>query len=261
MSTAPTILNVTPSVDETDVVLGSQIIVIFSTLMDHTTITEATFSLTGPGQTMVVSSDQLIIEDPKSITGREYITGTFTFDDTINNNTQTQLTFTPSKPLRPDVEYKVLIIGSGGVLTGTAAVASANGIIMIDSYEWSFITGELNLVVPPPISPIPGQTRQLDPKRIWVIPRQRGNRITGADLTQEIDLIFPASVSLTPYDPTPEICALSTIEAIIGDPQVTIPSGLTITPTWSSYAGQANRKLTLTIAGWPPEPEYPWQRF
>lgn len=259
MPVAPTITSVTPSVDETDVVLGTQIIVIFSTLMDHTTITDATFSLTGPGQTMVVSPAQLIIEDPKSITGREYITGTFAFDDTINGSTQTQLTFTPSKPLRPNVDYQVLIIGSGGVLTGTDAVLSSAEVAMVGSYTWEFTTGELNLIVPPPMSPVPGAAPQIDPSTIVVIPRQSGNQIVGANLTQEIDLIFPAAVSLSPYDPTPDI--LCSIEAILGDPQVRIPSGLTVTPTWSSYGGQVNRRLTLTIAGWPPEPEFPWQRF
>lgn len=259
MPTPPTVTSVTPTTDETDVVLGTQIIVIFSQLMDHATITDATFSLTGPGQTMMVSSDQLILKNPKPLTGREYITGTFDFDDTINGSTQTQLSFTPDKPLRPDVEYNILIVGSGGILTGTNAVKASNGTPMANSYSWSFSTGELNLVVPPPQSPVPGSTPQLDPNSIVVIPRQSGNQITGADLTQEIDLIFPSPVSLAPYDPTGDI--LCSIEAILGDPQIRIPSGLTVTPSWSSYGGQPNRKLTLTIAGWPAEPECSWTRF
>jgi hypothetical protein len=259
MPTAPTITSVTPSVSETDVVLGTQIIVVFSELMNHTTITDATFSLTGPGQTMEISPDQLILKNPNAVTGREYITGTFSFDDTINNGTQTQLTFVPSRPLRPNEEYTVLIIGSGGILTGTNAVMSAAEVPMASSYEWSFTTGELNLVVPPPQSPVAGCAPPLDPKCIVVIPRQSGNQITGANLTQEIDLIFPSPVSLSPYDPTGDI--LCSIEAILGDPQVRIPSGLTVTPSWSSYGGQANRRLTLLIQGWPPEPQFPWSRF
>lgn len=255
---APTITSVTPGVDETDVVLGTTIVVVFSELMDHTTINEETFSLTGPGQTMVISPDQLIIEDPQPITGREYITGTFLFDDTIGGGTQTQLVFTPAKPLRPNVEYQILILGSGGALT-SAAVFSAGEVAMVGSYTWSFITGELDLIVPPPQSPVPGSARRLDPKDIVVIPRQRGNQAVGADLTQEIDLIFPSSVSLNPYDPTADI--LCSIEAILGDPQVRIPQGLTVTPTWTTYGGQVNRRLTLTISGWPPEPEFPFNRF
>src|SRR5271166_3557464 len=144
---APTIVSVTPTVGETDVVLGTQIIVLFSFLMDHSTISDATFSLTGPGQTMVVTPDQVVAEDPKSVTGREYITGAFAFDDTLGGGTQTQLTFTPSRPLRPNVLYTILILGSGGALT-SAAVADIYEVQMVGSYTWQFTTGELNLVIP-----------------------------------------------------------------------------------------------------------------
>lgn len=246
--TAPTVTSVTPTADETDVVLGTQIIVVFSFLMDHTTINDGTFSLTGPGQTMIATPDQMIAEDPVSVTGREYITGTFSFDDTIGGGLQTQVTFNPSKPLRPDVEYTILIMGSGGVLSSDA-VKNIYGVAMVGSYTWSFTTGELNLVVPPPSAPVPGASPQFDPSTIVVIPRQSGNQRVGADLSQEIDLIFPDSVSLTPYDPTPDI--LTSVEAILGDPDVVIPSGLVTNLGWTSYGGKPNRKLTISITGWP----------
>ncbi len=120
---------------------------------------------------------------------------------------------------------------------------------MVGSYTWNFTTGELNLIVPPPQSPVPGAAPRLDPDSIVVIPRQSGNQRTGADLTQEIDLIFPTSVSLIPYDPTPDI--LNSVEAILGDPDVIVPTGLTVVATWAPYGGKANRKLTLTVSGWP----------
>lgn len=245
---APTIVSVTPTDLETDVVLGTQITVLFDSLMDHSTINNTTFSLTGPGQTMIVTPDQLVSEDPQSVTGREYITGVFAFDDTIAAGTQTSLTFTPSKPLRPNVDYEVLILGSGGALT-SATVKNAAHVAMVGTYIWTFTTGELNLVVPPPSAPVPGSAPQLDPSQIIVIPRQSGNQVVGADLTQEIDLIFPDSVSLVPYDPTSDI--LTSVEAVLGDPSVAVPSGLTITPTWQSYGGKPNRKLKLVITGWP----------
>lgn len=244
----PHVLSVTPTADETDVVLGTQITVLFDTLMLHSSIDESTFSLTGPGQTQIVTPDQMVAEDPQSVTGREYITGTFAFDDTHASSTQTLLTFTPSKPLRPNVEYMLLILGSGAVVT-SGAVQSSTHTQMVGSYSWSFTTGELNLVVPPPSSPVAGAAPQFDPSKIVVIPRQSGNQIVGADLTQEIDLIFPGSVSLSPYDPTADI--LMSIEAILGDPSVPVPSGLTVTPSWNSYGGQPNRKLTLRITGFP----------
>lgn len=247
---APTILSVTPTPDETDVVLGTQIIVVFDQLMLHESISVATFSLTGPGQTQVVTPDQFVASDPESITGREYITGLFSFDDTIAGGTRTQVTFNPSQPLRPNVTYTLLIMGSGGALTSDSV--KANDSIqtpMESSYTWSFITGELNLVIAPPVAPVPGAAARIDPNSIIVIPRQSGNQRTGADLTQEIDLIFPDSVSLSPYDPTMDI--MTSVEAMLGDLDVVVPAGLTVTPTWMSYGSKVNRKLKLTITGWP----------
>ena len=251
---APTVVAVTPTDQETDVVLGTQITVLFSTLMDHSTINDGTFSLQGPGQTMVVTPDQAIAIDPEPVAGREYILGTLSFDDTFGGGTQTLVTFNPSKSLQPDLQYTVLILGSGGVLSSDS-VKDSLGNPMVGSYQWTFTTGQLHLVVPPPSAPVPGASPLLDPSKIVVIPRvgtdyaQTSNQRVGADLTQYIDIIFPDSVSLTPYDPTPDI--LTSIEAIVGDPLVMVPTGLTVTPTWGAYGGKANRKLTLAITGWP----------
>jgi hypothetical protein len=245
----PTVVNVNPGVDETDVVLGMPIVVLFSMLMDPTTISDATFSVTGPGQTQIITPTQLIAEDARSTTGREYIEGTFAFDDTIYGGTQTQVTFTPSRPWRPNVTYKVLLIGSGAILT-TDCIESAYEVEMIGSYEWCFTTGLLNLVTPPPQAPVPGLAAEINPYDIKVIPSQ----VTGNDLTQEIDIIFPDSVSLTPYDPTKDI--IYSVDPILMDPSVRVPRGLTITPTWNTYGGCQNRRLTLSITGWP-QPN-PW---
>lgn len=244
---APTVLSVTPADQDVDIVLGTQITVLFSTLMDHSSINDATFSLTGPGQTQIVTPDQLVADDPEPITGREYITGTFSFDDTLGSGTKTQLTFIPSKPLRPNVTYTLLILGSGGVLT-SGSVKDSTAVEMIGSYTWSFTTGDLNLVSPPPSSPVPGSFPALDPNSIIVIPRQDGNQVVGTDLTQEIDLIFPGSVDLTSFNSSD---ILTSIEAIIGDPSVIVPPGLVAGYTWSTYNGDPNRKLTISITGWP----------
>lgn len=251
---APTILSVTPTDEETDVVLGTQVTVLFDQLMDHTSINDGTFSLTGPGQTQIVTADQLVADDPQPVTGREYITGTLSFDDTQAAGTRTLLSFNPSRPLRPNVTYQVLILGSGGALTSDA-VKNTSAEAMIGTFTWTFTTGALNLVVPPPSSPVPGLAPLLDPGKIVVIPRLgspnpiNSDSRVGADLTQEIDLIFPDSVSLSPYDPTTDI--LCSIEAMLGDPDVMVPPGLTVTPSWAMYGGKPNRMLKLVITGWP----------
>lgn len=244
---APLVLTVDPTDLETDVVLGLPITVIFDSLMDHSTIGDGTFSLTGPGQTQIMTPEQDVANDPQPITGREYITGTFSFDDTLAGSTHTKVTFNPSKPLRPNVIYTLLLLGSGSALTSDA-IKNSVGVAMVGSYTWTFTTGNLNLVTTPPAAPIPGSAPVLDPNTIVVIPRQTGNHIVGGDLTQEIDLIFPGSVDLTSFDMND---LLTSVEAILGDPDVMVPSNLTITPTWQTYSGDPNRKLKLVITGWP----------
>lgn len=244
---APLVLSVDPTDQETDVVLGLPIIVVFDSLMDHATIDASTFSLTGPGQTQIITPEQDVASDPQAVTGREYITGVFSFDDTLAGGTHTKVTFNPSRPLRPDVIYTLLLMGSGGALTADA-IKNSFGVAMVGSYTWTFTTGSLDLVITPPSSPVPGLAPQLDPSTIIVIPRQTGNHVVGADLTQEIDLIFPGSVDLTSFSMND---LLVSVEAILGDPTVTIPTGLTITSTWLTYGGDPNRKLKLMITGWP----------
>lgn len=244
---APLVLTVDPTDQETDVVLGLPITVVFDSLMNHATISDATFSLNGPGQTQILTPDQDVASDPQPVTGREYITGTFSFDDTLAAGTKTQVTFNPSRPLRPNVTYTILLLGSGGSLSSDSIKNAAN-VAMVGSYTWTFTTGALSLVTTPPSAPVPGSAPQLDPGAIIVIPRQSGNARVGGDLTQEIDLIFPGSVDLTSFDMND---VLFSVEAILGDPQVPAPVGLTVTPEWLTYAGDPNRKLKLTITGWP----------
>lgn len=47
---APNVVSVEPADSETDVILGTVIFVTFDQEIDPTTVTDATFSLTGPGQ-------------------------------------------------------------------------------------------------------------------------------------------------------------------------------------------------------------------
>jgi hypothetical protein len=110
---------------------------------------------------------------------------------------------------------------------------------MATSYEWTFVTGDLNLATPPPTSPLLDDMPAIDLGQIKVIPR---GRRYGVDLTQEIDIIFPG-----PIDPnsinTDDI--LMSIEAVLGDPTVPIPAGLTPTVTINGST------LKIVISGWP----------
>ena len=79
---APLVVNVDPANNEVDVVLGTQITITFDQSIDTTTIDESTFSVTGPGQTQILTAGQLIAKDGNTLLSREYIEGTFAFDVT-----------------------------------------------------------------------------------------------------------------------------------------------------------------------------------
>jgi hypothetical protein len=232
---APSITSSSPASGTTDIVLGTSIVIGFSQPMDTSTINSTTFSLTGPGQTAIIAPAQLISKNPTAKTGREYITGTFSF--ALDSNGNTLLTFKPSVPLRPNVKYTILVIGPGEL--ASESVKNLNGENLVSNYEWSFTTGDLNVVVPPAQSPLPKISLPLDPslvkitQRLWAV---------GNDLSQEIDITFPG-----PIDPNSVSAAqiLLSIEPILNDPSVLIPEGLKPTVIISG------NKISITISGWP----------
>ena len=71
----PTIVSVTPASNATDVILGTSIVVTFSTLIDLSTVNSNTFSLTGVSGSQILTPNQLIQSDPGFITGRNFIPG------------------------------------------------------------------------------------------------------------------------------------------------------------------------------------------
>lgn len=235
---APSIIKVSPNPNQTDVVLGTSIVVGFDQLIDTTTITSSTFSLTGPGQTQVISPEELNVKNPRPDTGREYITGAFTF--ALDSNGNTVATFTPARPLRPNVIYTVLVVGGLGSVLGARVCNLDTPPATLDStYQWTFTTGDLDVSVPPITSPIAPLLVPLDPSKIQV---QQHLWAVGNDLSQELDIIFPAPIDTNTV--TPQQILLS-LEPILNDPSVSVPTGLTPTVTISG------NKITIVIAGWP----------
>lgn len=230
---APLVQSVTPLDAATSVVLGTKISVTFDQLMDTSTISEQTFSVTGPGQTGVLTPDELISEDPNVVTGREYITGTFSFA-TVNG--QTVVTFTPSVPLRKNATYNVLLVGTDSILTSTY-IKNSGGEAMANTYEWSFTTGDLNVVAPPAPSPLPALVAHIDPNAIKVLPKP----VVGNDLSQTIEMIFPDNIDPNSFNLAD---VLVSVEAMLGDPSVVVPPGLTATAVING------RRLQITISGW-----------
>jgi Bacterial Ig-like domain len=141
---APVVLSVEPANSETDVILGTPIFVTFDQEIDATTVNDATFCLTGPGTSEVVTAQNMATLSSLSPTGREYITGTFGF--VLNSNNRTVVTFTPSRILRKNTTYDVLILGSSGSLVSNG-VKNTAGEALVDSYEWTFTTGTVDLTL------------------------------------------------------------------------------------------------------------------
>jgi len=145
---APVVVSVEPGNLETDVILGIPIIITFDQVIDQTTVNDATFALTGPGTTEVETAMNMATLGKLSPTGREYITGTFTFVTTGNIPPNTVVSFVPSRALRNNTTYSVLLLGSSGsIISNGVRNPAYEG--MVNSYEWSFTTGTLDVTVPP----------------------------------------------------------------------------------------------------------------
>lgn len=363
MPSNPTVVSVKPSPNATDVVLGSSIVVTFSKAIDTDSFNNATFVLTGPNLSSIVTNEQIVEYNPQPAQGRGYILGTFGFstltynpwaggtayhvgdqvvdsngnvqtvtesgtsapyapawltptgDNTIDNNVpawqalqtwpfgqfiidpagnlqkvtisvggttgtsipsfnrtiagktfdgsivwtnygpfspvvwlngglansgQTLATFTPSKPMLPGTEYTVLIVGEDSPLVSTF-VHDLSGNNLLNSQQWTFKTGTLNIVTPPVQNPLPPPKTFLNPGQIQVIPRPSvGVDDPSVSDIQTIELIFPAPVDPNSFDPAQLLIA---VEPIMNDPDLMVPSSAK-----ASYIIQGN-KIIVTVTG------------
>jgi len=236
---APLIQSTAPAPGETDVVLGRAIIILFDQPVNPQSLSSATFSLQGPGQTAIVASDGSIISDVTAPTGREYITGTFTFPapgptDTFLQNQQ--LIFTPAATLRAGVIYTVLLVGATSVLA-TTYIKNPAGEAMAESYKFTFTTGTINESVTPPTSPVaqlnPWELPVLDPSQIQVSPKAAiGNNLSTVTLT------FPAPIDPNSFSPSDLLVAL---EPLLGDPSIIVDPA-------SASINIAGNTMTITIS-------------
>lgn len=239
---APVVIAVEPGDQDVDVILGTPIIVTFDQEIDATTITDATFALTGPGQVERVTAGMTNVNT--TVQGRDPIPGTFGF--VLNANNQTVLTFTPTRVLQKNTQYVVFVAGDSGSMIASC-VRNTAGEEMVNNYQWSFTTGALDITVPPPAAPLPPLFTALDPSQIQVEVSSTDmlrplNPVVGNDLTQCITLTFPAGV-----DPSMIVSNLQlSLEPILGDLSVRIPHGLT-----STAAVISPNQIQIRISGWP----------
>ena len=234
---APSIIKVYPNPGQTDVVLGASVSISFDQLMDTATINQSTFSLTGPGQSQLVNTEELKTRSPRPVAGREYINGIFTFATDIEGHTVAS--FSPTRPLRPNVTYTLLVVGASLASASGAVVKSATGEALNATNQWTFTTSDLNISIPPTTSPLAPLVLPLDPSKVKI---QQKIWAVGNDLSQEIDIIFPVNIDTSTL--TPEQVLLS-LEPILNDPSVAVPTGLTPSVTIT------NNKIAVVISGWP----------
>ena len=211
---APVVLQATPSDQETDVVLGQAIIVAFDQALDTSTLNDSTFSLTFPAPTQVLTSGQLVAGEAAPSTVN--VEGVWSFAD--DSTGRTVATFTPTRHFQENTLYTAMLLGADASLS-TEDVMNPAGESMNVSYQWTFTTGVLNLLTPPPTCPLLDSAPALRPEEIKVIPRKR----VGQDLSQEILLLFPDDIDPASFS---EDDLLLSIEPLLGDPTVTMPANL-----------------------------------
>lgn len=232
---APQVVQVTPNNEETDVVLGQALSVTFDQVIDTTTLNDDTFSLTCPAPTQILTNTQLISGEaaPSAVS----VPGTWSF--VVDDQNRTVATFTPTDALLQNTPYTATLFGADAALS-TQDVMNPTQEAMANSYQWSFITGILQLTVPPVVSPLIDANPPINLKEIRVVPRMR--RPLGQDLSQEFDIIFPDDIDPTSFDPSD---LYMSIEPLLGDPNAIVPPGLEYSATVSG------NKLQIKVTGWP----------
>lgn len=157
------ILSVLPDVNSSGVILQGAVIATFDQEIDVTTYSENSFLLSAPAETPNVPPGGLVGK-VAPVTGTDYISGTFSF--ALNTAGGTIATFKPARPMRPNVKYTVLI---------STDVATANGTSLAANYSWSFVTGVLNLTVPPMQQPGRAQVGRIRKEDLQISPRSTLN--------------------------------------------------------------------------------------
>lgn len=217
-----TVTTYTPASGEQDVVLGRTIELTFDQPVDPATLSTATFLLRGPGGSSLVDADETVRTGP--IYAGENITGTFEFP------APDRAVFVPQHPLRPNVEYTVLVVGYGSVLA-KSYIKADDGTPLAPSVQWKFRTGEL-AVAPPqsPVEPVNSWERPaLVPSDVLIRPLPAA----GGSTTRQIELRFPGAIKLSSFQALRDQIVIA-LEPLLNDPQVVIPVGVVSTVTLSS---------------------------
>jgi hypothetical protein len=175
------ILSVLPNVNSSGVILQGAVIVTFDQEIDVTTFSESSFLLSAPPETPAIAPGGLVgAVTPAG--GTDYVAGTFSF--ALNGSSQTIATFRPACPMRPNVKYTVLI---------STDVATSAGVTLTNNYSWSFVTGVLNLKIPPPQQPGPAQVGCIRKEDLTISPRSTLNNDLHLIIIAVLDDIDPAT--------------------------------------------------------------------
>jgi hypothetical protein len=198
------IAQVLPADKSKDVVLQAAVVITFDQEINISTLSEMSFLMSGPGQNGVMTPDSMTSTTQPAIQGREFIQGTFSF--ALDGQGRTVATFKPSKVLRPNITYNILI---------SQDVKSATGSPLDADYGWSFTTGALNLKTPPVQNPLPAEVGRIEPDDLKVTPSATLN-----DDLHIIEIEFPDEVDPASVD-TNQIKVK--LEAFLEDPDVEVP--------------------------------------
>jgi Bacterial Ig-like domain len=129
----PNIVSVSPNPNAVGVVLGQAISIVFDSLIDHTTLSAASISVSYPSGSDLVTPDSYIAQVPQTQTGTALVQGTYTATD---SETATTLNFQPSQPFQTNTLYTVFVLGADAQFS-TAMVKDTSGNPLAVSYQVS----------------------------------------------------------------------------------------------------------------------------
>lgn len=145
---AITIISNYPAANSTDIVLQSTITVTFSEAVSTGYVDSNTFVVYSVGDTIIKDAGGALPKGTDTHTKyaeTDYVEGTFTFA-----SGDTAVIFSPSKPLRPNTQYTVMVAGyDTGQKNSSRYIRALAGSYLAKTVRWKFTTGELMLETPP----------------------------------------------------------------------------------------------------------------
>lgn len=149
---AVTVVSNLPASNETDVILMTTIQAVFSAAVTSGSVNADTFVVYSTGTTVFKEAGGSLSKnsDLYKYADTDYVEGTYTYLSGSAASGFLNVTFTPTKPLKPNVEYTVILTGyDQGTKNANKYIRTVGGDYLSRTVKWKFTTGELMVDEPP----------------------------------------------------------------------------------------------------------------